>query len=112
MVNHALETSRPTSSHALCLRASVVSAAFRLPYTLPSSVSRNPFCLPLLRKLPGCVPTIPILERAIRLASLPRCLLTFLLPCLITPLLSYFTTVAVPPDHCSTVPGALASFRT
>ncbi len=43
MVNQALETSRPTSSHALCLRASVVSSAFRLPYTLPSSVSRNPF---------------------------------------------------------------------
>jgi len=43
MVNHALETSRPTSSPTLCLRASVVSSAFRLPYTLPSSVSRNPF---------------------------------------------------------------------
>jgi hypothetical protein len=24
----------------------------------------------------------------------------------------YFTTAAVPPDHCSTVPGALASLRT
>jgi hypothetical protein len=43
MVNQALETSRPTSSHPLCLRTSVVSSAFRLPYTLPSSVSRNPF---------------------------------------------------------------------
>ncbi len=43
MVNQALEISRPTSSHALCLRASEVSSAFRLPYPLPSSVSRNPF---------------------------------------------------------------------
>ncbi len=43
MVNQALETSRPTSSPALCLGASEVSSAFRLPYTLPSSVSRNPF---------------------------------------------------------------------
>src|SRR5437667_6337090 len=25
---------------------------------------------------------------------------------------AYFVTVAVPPDHCSTVPGALASLRT
>src|SRR6267143_176659 len=38
-------------------------APFHLPYPLPSAVSRNSICLPLLRKLPGCVPTIPILER-------------------------------------------------
>src|SRR5260370_42563625 len=86
----------------LRLPSSVHSSKFRIP---------QPLCLPLLRKLPGCVPTIPILERAIRLASRPRCLLTFLLPRLITSLLPYFTIVAVPPDHCSTVPGALASFR-
>ncbi len=43
MVNQALETSRPTSSHALCLSRLCGSSAFRLPYTLPSSVSRNPF---------------------------------------------------------------------
>ena len=49
-----------------------------------------------------------------------RCLLAFLLPYLITSLLPYLiisllpylTIVAVPPDHCSTVPGALASLRT
>src|SRR5258708_39258763 len=87
----------------LRLPSSVHSSKFRIP---------QPLCLPLLRKLPGCVPTIPIPERAIRLASPPRCLLTFLLPRLITSLLPYFTIVAVPPDHCSTVPGALASFRT
>jgi len=39
-------------------------STFGFPYTLPSSVSRNLFCLPLLRKLPGCIPTIPFLERA------------------------------------------------
>jgi hypothetical protein len=87
----------------LRLPSSVHSSKFRIP---------QPLCLPLLRKLPGCVPTIPILERAIRLASLPRCLLTFLLPSLITSLLPYFTIVAVPPDHSSTVSGALPSFRT
>src|SRR5258708_476543 len=39
------------------LPSSVHSSKFRIP---------QPLCLPLLRKLPGCVPTIPILERAIR----------------------------------------------
>src|SRR5258708_38354429 len=96
-----------------CSVSRLLCGQLRLPSSVPSSKSRipQPLCLPLLRKLPGCVPTIPILERAIRLASLPRCLLTFL-PYLITSLLLYFTIVAVPPDHCSTVPGALASFRT
>jgi len=36
------------------LPSSVCSSKFRIPQLL---------CLPLLRKLPGCVPTIPILER-------------------------------------------------
>src|SRR4029077_21248437 len=36
-----------------------------LPFSVCSSVLRipQPLCLPLLRKLPGCVPTIPNLER-------------------------------------------------
>ena len=38
-------------------------------------------------------------------------LITSLLPYLIISLLPYFTIVAVPPDHSSTVPGALASLR-
>src|SRR6266446_2177446 len=38
----------------LCLPSSVSSSKFGIPQLL---------CLPLLRKLPGCVPTIPILER-------------------------------------------------
>ncbi len=41
------------------LPSSVHSSKFRIPQVL---------CLPLLRKLPGCIPTIPILE----LATLPQ----------------------------------------
>jgi len=43
-----------TSFTSPCLPSSVPSSKFRIPQLL---------CLPLLRKLPGCVPTIPILER-------------------------------------------------
>jgi len=42
MVNHLLETSHPLSS-VLRLRASARQPIFHPPYTLPSSVSRNPF---------------------------------------------------------------------
>src|SRR5260370_9797402 len=67
------------------------NSPFHLPYTLPTSKFRipQPLCLPLLRKHPGCGGILPILECAI----------------------CYFTTVAVPPGHCSTVPGAEASLR-
>jgi hypothetical protein len=46
-----IPTSRNTPNP--CLRFSVHTSKFRIPQLL---------CLPLLRKLPGCVPTIPILE--------------------------------------------------
>jgi len=57
----------------LCLCVFCRCCIFYSPYTLPSSVSRKSFCSSLLcefcipddstgRKLPGCVPTIPILE--------------------------------------------------
>src|SRR6266478_7645991 len=40
----------------LCLPSSVSSSKFGIPQLL---------CLPLLRKLPGCVPTIPKMERSV-----------------------------------------------
>src|SRR5882762_7653482 len=43
MVNHLLETRHPLASSVLRLRVSVAVPSFHSPYTLPSSVSRNPF---------------------------------------------------------------------
>src|SRR5207245_1219011 len=65
MVNQALETSHPPSSSPPGLRASAPLWLIRLPFSVHTSKFRipQPLCLPLLRKLPGCVPTIPILER-------------------------------------------------
>src|SRR6267143_6438344 len=49
------------SSPILCLQHSPLSPVFRTFFQVPYPATP---CLPLLRKLPGCVPTIPILERA------------------------------------------------
>src|SRR3981189_3880918 len=43
MVNHLLETSHPLSSSTLRLCGSVAAQSFHSQYTLPSSVSHNPF---------------------------------------------------------------------
>src|SRR5258707_991212 len=43
MVNHLLETRHPLSSSAVRLCVAVAVPSFHSPYTLPSSVSRNPF---------------------------------------------------------------------
>ena len=69
----------------------------RFLHSTPSPIFRTLFQVPYpatplfatLTKTPGCGGMLPILECAIR----------------------YFTTVAVPPGHCSTVPGAEASLR-
>src|SRR5882762_4980693 len=85
MVNHLLETSQPPlSSSALSLCVSAADPAFQsspfftslhhyllissFPYTLPSSVSRNPFiCLPAVaghsyENTRGCGGILPISE--------------------------------------------------
>ena len=64
MVNHLLETSHPLSSSALRLRASARASVFHLPYTLPSSVSRNPFGCHSYENtgdVGGILPILPIL---------------------------------------------------
>src|SRR5260370_691848 len=69
----------------------------RFLHSTPSPIFRTLFQVPYpatplfatLTKTPGCGGMLPILECAIR----------------------YFTTVAVPPGHCSTVPGAETSLR-
>src|SRR5882762_11816608 len=89
MVNHLLETSQPPlSSSALSLCVSAADPAFHsspfftslhhylltssFPYTLPSSVSRNPFiCLPAVaghsyENTRGCGGILPISELATR----------------------------------------------
>src|SRR5260370_21723755 len=60
---------RPFLSSFLLHRRLNISTLRTFRHALPSSVCSSKFripqllCLPLLRKLPGCVPTIPILER-------------------------------------------------
>jgi len=61
MVNHLLETSHPLSS-VLRLRASARQPIFHPPYTLPSSVSRNPFVCRSYENTGGCGGILPKLE--------------------------------------------------
>ena len=61
MVNHLLETSHPLSSSTLRLCGSVAAQSFHSQYTLPSSVSHNPFVCHSYENTGGVGGILPIL---------------------------------------------------
>src|SRR5882724_11651161 len=92
MVNHLLETSQPPlSSSALSLCVSAADPAFHsspfftslhhylltssFPYTLPSSVSRNPFICHSYESTRGCGGILPISELVSHHSSLATSIL-------------------------------------